>query len=93
MWGLERHQRFRCAPYYSLLGDSGSSRRIASGNLKRSGLGVEHCFNWISMAGRQRAVLQLSTATVRNGCERPFLGAVELRASADRGLALLARGR
>ena len=78
MWGLERHQRSQCAPYCLPFGDSGSSRKIASGNLTRSGLGIEHCFNWISMDEGQTAALQLPTATVRNGCERPFLGAVEL---------------
>jgi hypothetical protein len=73
-------------------GDSGSSRRIASGNLRRSGLGIEHCFNWISMAEGQTAALQLPTGTVRNGCERPFLGAVEHRSRAGRWLAFARRG-
>src|SRR3972149_12012723 len=77
MWGLERHQRSLCALYCLPFGDSGSSRRIASGNLTRSGLGTEHCFNWISMAAGARAALHLCTATARNGCERPCRGAVE----------------
>ena len=38
------------------------------------------------MAEGQTAALQLPTATVRNGGERPFLGAVEHRSRADRWL-------
>jgi hypothetical protein len=78
MWDLEHRQRSRCAPYCLPFGDSGSSRRIAPGYLTRSGLGIEHCFNWISMDEGQTAALQFPTATVTNGCEHPFLGAVEL---------------
>jgi hypothetical protein len=60
----------------------GSSRRIASSSLTRSGLAIEHCFNWISMAEGQTAPLQLPTATGRDGSERPFLGAAEHRSRA-----------
>jgi hypothetical protein len=90
---LERHQRSRCAPYCLLLGDSGSSPRIVSDNSTRSGRGIERCVDSISMVGRGRATLKLSTATVRNGCEPAFPGAVELHVRPDRWLAFGRRGR